>query len=191
MVAAKPNVKIPEIDMSLENWIYNTRSILHFPVTILTVLALLVAGTFVEIVPRKSLEVFDSTLGRIVFFIVPIFLAYSIDWPTGVLAAMVSLIVFSKLQKSEIDEGFTNSVDSDTGDISTKIISSPHRWFVEKILGESPLAISSDRIRTSRDQDETQRTSSSLSSTGVSSGSSGSTSSTEDQLSLSTSSSNK
>lgn len=186
MVATKANVKIPEMDTSLGNWIYNTRSMLHFPVTVITVAALLVAGTFAETASRKSLEFLDSTLGRVIFFIAPIFIAYAIDWPTGVLAATVSLIVYAKLQKPDVDEGFTDSSDDNTSDVSTKIISSSHRWFVEKVLGESPVAISSDRIRTSAVQGETQRSNSSLSSASETSGSSPTHSS-----SFSSSSSNK
>ncbi len=137
---------------------------LHFPFTIIIVSALLVAGTFAETSSRKSLEFLDSTLGNVLFFVIPILIAYMIDWPTGVLAATVALIVFAKLKKPGVDEGFTDSPDDNTSDVSTKIISSSHRWFVEKVLGESPVAISSDRIRTSAVQGETQRSSSSLSS---------------------------
>jgi len=90
-------------------------------------------------------------------------IAYMIDWSTGVLAATVALIVFAKLQRGDDDEGFMDSSDSDKSDVTTKIISNSHRWFVEKILGESPVAISSDRIRTSAVQGETQRSSSSSS----------------------------
>lgn len=182
-MVAKP--KVPEMDMSLGNWIYNTRFILHFPVTIIIVTALLVMGTFAETAPRKSLEFLDSTFGKIIFFIVPLFIAHTLDWPTGLLAATVCLIIFTRLQKVDVDEGFTDSPEN--SDVTTKIISSPHRWFIEKILGESPLAISSDRIHTSTVQDESQRTSTTASS---SSGTSGNTSA-PDIISLTSSSSNK
>jgi hypothetical protein len=161
MVAAKP--KATEIDMSLDSWIYNTRSVLQFPLTILTIIALLIGGTFTETAPRKSLEFLDSTVGKIVFFIIPLVLGYLFSWSTGLLAAVVSLILFTRLQKIDLDEGFMDSVDSDTSDVTTKIILSPHRWFVEKILGENPMSISSDRIRTTMIQDENQRTRSSTS----------------------------
>jgi len=162
-MVAKVDPKVPEMDMSLGNWIYNTRSMLHFPFTVVVVAALLVAGTFAETSSRKSLEALDSNLGRVILFILPMLIAYMIDWSTGVLAATVALIVFAKLQRGDDDEGFMDSSDSDKSDVTTKIISNSHRWFVEKILGESPVAISSDRIRTSAVQGETQRSSSSSS----------------------------
>ena len=152
--------KAPEIDTSLEAWIYNIRTVLHFPGTVLTVAALLVSGTFIESASRKSLEILDNVFGRILGFVLPIAIAYMIDWQTGLLAASVSLILFARLQKHDGGEGFLNGTSSDSVQ-STKIVSNTHRWFVEKVLGEMPLAISSDRIQTKRYDDDDSRTSSS------------------------------
>jgi hypothetical protein len=161
----KANVdKIPEIDTSLEAWIYNIRTVLHFPGMVLTVAALLVSGTFIESASRKSLEILDNVFGRILGFVLPIAIAYALDWQTGLLAASVSLILFARLQKHDSGEGFLNGTSSDSVQ-STKIVSNTHRWFVEKVLGEMPLAISSDRIQTKRYDDDDSRTSSSSSMT--------------------------
>uniref|UniRef100_A0A6C0AP38 Uncharacterized protein n=1 Tax=viral metagenome TaxID=1070528 RepID=A0A6C0AP38_9ZZZZ len=153
----------PEIDMSILSWITNTHSVLQWPLTIISVAGLLVLGSFVEIAPRKSLEILDNTLGRSLFFILPFLIAVLIDWPTGLLAATVSLIIFARLQKPDSSEGFSDT--SDSGDSSTKFISNSHRWFIERILGESPLAISSDRVTTSSSKDSDIRSSSSSMST--------------------------
>ena len=126
------------------------------PLTILSVLGLIIAGSFAEIAPRKSLEFLDTTLGLIVFFLFPLFISYALDWATGLLAAVTVLIVFTRLQKPDISEGFID-------DISTEIIPNPKRWFVEKVLGEIPIAISSDRISRSYTSDTDDRTSSSSS----------------------------
>jgi len=152
----------PEMDFSMRSWLSNTYSVLHFPITILSVVGLLVAGTFAEMASRKSLEFLDNIIGTSLFFIVPFIFAISLDWATGLLAAVVSLIIFTRLQKHDSSEGF-----SDNGNVeqSTKIISNPHRWFVEKILGESPVAISSDKIVSLSERDQNIRTSSSVSMT--------------------------
>jgi len=147
----------PEIDTSIESWIFNMKSILNFPVTVLTVISLLVAGSFAEIAPRKSLEFMDNVVGNVIFFMAPLAFAYGLGWPTGLLAAVVSLIIFTRLQKEDIDEGFVDSTD-DMSSV-TKIVSNPHRWFVEKMLGERPVAISSDRVLT-RAVEQENRTSS-------------------------------
>jgi hypothetical protein len=160
------------MDTSLEAWIYNIRTVLHFPGTVLTVAGLLVAGAFAETAPRKSLEFLDSILGQALLFLLPLFLALMLDWPTGLLAGSICLIIFARLQKaepdSEVQEGFASSLDAsnDTGSDTvhnTKIVSSNKRWFVEKVLGETPIAISSDRITVKRYEDNDNRTSSSSS----------------------------
>ena len=148
-----------EIDMSFLSWMTNTHSVLHWPLTILSIVGLLVLGSFVEIAPRKSLEFLDNIFGRSLFFILPFLIAVLIDWPTGLLTATVSLIIFAKLQKPDSSEGFSDV--SDNTDNSTKFISNSHRWFIERILGESPLAISSDRVTTSLSKGADIRSSSS------------------------------
>jgi predicted membrane protein len=148
----------PQMDFSMSSWLSNTYSVLHFPITVLSVTSLLVAGTFAEMASRKSLEFLDNIIGTILFFIVPFIFAFFLDWATGLLAAVVSLIIFTRLQKPDSSEGF-----SDNGNVeqSTKIISNPHRWFVERILGESPVAISSDKVVSLSERDQNIRTSSS------------------------------
>jgi hypothetical protein len=149
-----------EIDMSLMSWLTNTHTVLHWPATILLVAGLLVTGAFAEIAPRKSLEFLNNTLGYSLFFIMPFVFTALIDWPTGLLAAVVSLVLFARLLQKDTEEGFSDTVD-DTSGQSTKVISNPHRWFIERMLGETPVAISSDRIVTSAVQDENVKASSS------------------------------
>jgi len=157
----KAKTEIPEMDTSIGGWIYNIRTVLHFPGTVLTVITLIISGAFIESASRKSLEMLDNVFGKILSFAVPVSLAYVIDWQTGLLAAVVALILFARLQKNDT-EGFLNGTGSDSVQ-STKIVQSTHRWFVEKVLGEMPIAISSDRIQTKRYDDNDTRTSSSSS----------------------------
>ena len=151
-------LEIPVDDISIGSWIHNAHFILQFPATILIILSLLVAGTFAEIAPRKSLEFLDNPFGMILFFIIPLILTEFLDWPTGLIAAVVCLIIHTRLQKADVDEGFVDSID-DLSD--TMIVSNPHRWFVEKILGERPIMISSDRVVTHAVEEENTRNSSS------------------------------
>ena len=151
---------LEEIDTSLMSWLTNSHAVLHWPSTILSVIGLIVAGSFAQIAPRNSMEFLDNTLGSIVFFIAPFIFTALIDWPTGLLAAVVSLIFFARLQKRDSSEGFSDVSDSDQ---TTKLISNPHRWYIEKVLGERPIAISSDRVGTSVSEEENTRTSSSSS----------------------------
>jgi len=155
--------KLGEMDRSMWSWLLNISDVMKFPFTILAMAGLLVTGAFIEIAPRRSLEFLDNTVGSILFFTVPfIFMSY-FDWSTGLLAAVVSLIVFTRLEKGDSDEGFSDKSDDDK-EVSTKVISNPHRWFIERVLGEEPVAISSDRIITSAVQNQDNKSSSSSSS---------------------------
>ena len=158
--------KIPKMDTSLEGWIYNIRSVLYFPSTVITVILLLVAGTFVERSPRGYLDYLNNIFGMSALFIIPLLIAVFNDWPTGLLAAVVGIIVFALLRKNDpvVSEGFTNGYAAQT----TKLVSNPQRWFVEKVLGEMPVAISSDRIQTRRVDDDDTGTNSSSSSSMIS-----------------------
>ena len=154
------------IDTSLESWIYNIRTVLHFPGNIFLIIGLLVFGTFIENIPREVINLLDNPISQAVLFILPLTVSLFISWSTGLLTACICLIIFTRIQKLktlEIDEheGFLNG--SNDSIQSTKLISNPHRWFIEKVLGETPLAISSDRIQTTRTEDSDNRTSSSSS----------------------------
>jgi hypothetical protein len=146
-----------EIDTSLKSWIFNTHTVIKSPLTILSVIGLIIAGAFAEIAPRKSLEFLDTTFGSILFFAIPLSISYFLDWATGLLATVVSLIIFTRLQKQDVSEGFIDDLSM------TELIPSPKRWFVEKVLGETPIAISSDRVSSSQMKDTDSRTSSSSS----------------------------
>jgi predicted membrane protein len=160
----KPLPVVPELDTSLTAWLMNTGAVMKFPITILSMAGLLVIGTFVEIAPRKSLEFLNNTLGSCLFFILPLVIANYLDWSTGLVSAVVSLVVFARLQKEDGSEGFSDDMANNSKELSTKVVSNPHRWFVERVLGEEPVAISSDRIVTSAVQNEDTKASSSSSS---------------------------
>jgi hypothetical protein len=147
----------------------------------MVVIGLLVAGAFAETAPRKTLGFLDNHIGHALFFVIPIFIAVVLDWATGLLAAVICLIIFARLQRSNdtdrdadggINEGFASGGNSNDTVQTTKLVSNPQRWFVEKVLGEMPVAISSDRIQTKRFEDNDHRTSSSssMSTTGSSDG---------------------
>lgn len=159
-----------EMDSSLKGWIFNTYTTIKSPITVLCVIVLLITGSFAEIAPRKSLEFLDSTLGLMLLFVSPLVVSAILDWPTGLLTAVISLIIVARLQRYDVSEGFASRDDR----MITELIPNPKRWFVEKVLGETPIAISSDRVSSSEMKDIDTRTSSSsaMSSAGTSDGSS-------------------
>jgi len=154
----------PVMDKSIQAWIYNIQHVLGFPITVLGVAGLLVAGAFAQTAPRKSLEFLNNYLGRSLFFLLPIFISCILDWATGLLAAVTALIFFARLQVEDDAEGFApKQSEGFAYELTTEIIPTSKRWFVEKVQGETPIAISSDRIRRGYGTDEDSRTNSSSS----------------------------
>ena len=160
-----------EMDTSLKGWLFNIHTTIKTPLTVISVVFLLRAGSFAQIAPRKSLEFLDTGMGSLLFFATPLAVSMVLDWPTALLTAVISLIIVARLQRDDVSEGFSSSNDDRT---MTELIPSPKRWFVEKVLGETPIAISSDRISSSVTKDIDTRTSSSssMTSSGTSDGSS-------------------
>jgi hypothetical protein len=160
-----------EMDSSLKGWIFNTHTTIKSPITVISVVLLLIAGSFAKIAPRKSLEFLDTSFGSLLFFVTPLAVSMVLDWPTGLLTAVISLILVARLEDNDVSEGFSTSDDLST---MTELIPNPKRWFVEKLLGETPIAILSDRVSSSEMRDINTRTSSSsaMSSAGTSDGTS-------------------
>jgi hypothetical protein len=149
-----------ETSATLLAWMDNAHSVLEKPATVLTVLILIVIGSFVELSPRKDLMILSNVVGSSIFFVVPLLLVLFLDWATGLLAATVALIIFARIQTEDDEEGFdVNQPVTDTIN-STKIVNTSKRWFVEKVLGERPIAISADKVLTSAISDSDNRTSS-------------------------------
>ena len=149
----------PEIDFSAESWIYNIRTTLYTPYMLFSLIGLVVAGSFLEMTSRKSLDLLDNVVGKTALFLMPFYFAYTADWAMGLLAAVVSMIIFSKLKVEDKEEGFVNESDTDDG-ISTKLVTNSRRWFIEKVLGEHPVAIADDRVITRAVSDQDMRTNS-------------------------------
>jgi hypothetical protein len=102
----------------------------------------------------------SNVVGSSIFFVVPLLLVLFLDWATGLLAATVALIIFARIQTEDDEEGFdVNQPVTDTIN-STKIVNTSKRWFVEKVLGERPIAISADKVLTSAIADSDNRTNS-------------------------------
>jgi hypothetical protein len=117
---------------TLGEWIDNMYVTLIIPAKILTVFALILIGTYVEISPRKSIEILESQVLLFLLFCLPFFFVYMIDWPTGLLAATIVVITYSRLQKQDSEtEGFTTD---------TSIVSESKQWLAEQMLGETNVA---------------------------------------------------
>jgi hypothetical protein len=93
----------------------------------------------------------DSLLGRVVAIAVVYGIVEAFGWVYGLLAAMAYILILNGVSRSNTGtlEGFDGG-----GTVSEKKIIG-RRWFVEKVLGEHPRKIATDRVYTSAVEDFT------------------------------------
>jgi hypothetical protein len=108
------------------------------------VLVLLIV--YSPLIPSSYRSFANSPLGRIIGLAFIYFIIESFGWVYGLLTAMAFLVMLYGSTTSEI-EGFDGG-----GSVSEKK-KIGKRWFVEKVLGEHPDKIATDRVTTQAIQD--------------------------------------
>ncbi len=95
-------------------------------------------------VPVSLRMLMDSLLGRILGVLWIYGITESLGWVYGILTAMAFLLLLYRSPSSPYDsrEGFDGG-----GTVSEKRRIGK-RWFVERVLGEQPVAIATDRVTT-------------------------------------------
>lgn len=103
-----------------------------------------------SVIPSEYHIFIDSLLGRIIGIGVVYGVIESLGWVYGILTAMAFLLLLNGSSSSSMfstQEGFDGG-----GSVSEKKRIGK-RWFVEKILGEQPLKIATDKVTTLPVQD--------------------------------------
>ena len=130
---------------------------------------LVIAITFVEQIPSVISRQATTLPGRLLSFVILLGILSYTRWLHGFLfVVLVALMMVSKktvegFLGSHISEGFTSSKNKsqstfgaegfEPSDYSTLIVPSKKKWFVEEVLGENPVAIVDEKVRTSAIQD--------------------------------------
>ena len=96
--------------------------------------ALVIAIVFVKEIPIEVRGTAGSALGRLVLFFVTIILADQYSWITGLLMAILSLLLLS-LGPRTVQEGFQAPYNG------MKLITEKDKWWVERVFKENPIAI--------------------------------------------------
>ena len=126
------------------------------PLTIYTLLGLVLAIVYVKQIPLKIRRYADSFLGRLVLFALTIVVAKYTTWSNGLLVAVFTLLLLSMSPRTT--EGFQ--------DVSSKKkITDKNLWWVEQVFKENPTEIDEDEVVTSAIQDGSTNQKSSTSST--------------------------
>lgn len=112
---------------------------------------LLLLIVYSPIVPLDYRRFMDSLLGRVFGIAIVYGVIESLGWVYGLLTALVFLTMLRGISKINplvvAEEGFDGG-----GTVSEKRRIGK-RWFVEKVLGENPIKIATDKVQTTAVQD--------------------------------------
>jgi len=95
-----------------------------------------------SIIPNEYRVFADSALGRVFALAIVYGIVESLGWIYGLLTALAFLLVLNGAPRFSIQEAF----DGGGAVTEKKIVGT--RWFVEKVLGERPKKIATDRVTT-------------------------------------------
>jgi hypothetical protein len=104
---------------------------------------LIILIVFVEEIPSEYKNLADSLLGRILTVGIAYGVIYFMGWIYGLLTVLAYLMLIHGSRRIVFSEGFEGG-----GTINEKKIVGK-RWFVEKVLGETPKKIETDKVQTS------------------------------------------
>lgn len=105
---------------------------------------------YTPLIPADIRRFADSMIGRIVMVGSVYGVIQTLGWVYGLLTAMAFLVLLQGVSRSpmfSVTEGFDGG-----GTVSEKRRMG-RRWFVERVLGEHPEKIATDRVMTSAIQD--------------------------------------
>jgi hypothetical protein len=111
-----------------------------FPLLYGAIMVLLI--TYAHVVPMNLRMFADSLLGRLLAIGAIYGVVHGLGWIYGLLTAMAFLLILHGAVRNPL-----SSLEGFDGGTSEKKVSG-RRWFVEKVLGETPAAISTDRVTT-------------------------------------------
>ncbi len=116
-------------------------------------IALVLGITYVGQIPDRFSYQANSILGRLLLFLVAVFVADTYSWVYGVLMALFIVLLIAVSPRTSSAEGFQNGGGRGGSDTDIKLISQKKRWWSEEILQENPIGIEEEKVKTSAIQD--------------------------------------
>ena len=114
-------------------------------VNYILLLFIVVAIAFVQNIPIGIRKWFNTLVGSAVGLGIVTVAYYQFNWTTALMLALLLVLTMNSSILST-DEGFEPGLD-------TRIITNRKKWYVEQVLGENPLNIEEDTVKTQSIQD--------------------------------------
>ena len=142
------------------------------PLNVYFGVAIVLLITYVGKIPDSVASFADSFLGRGALFLLTLFIASLYSWVYAVLIGLFAVLLLAVAPRSSGSasgsgkEGFHSSLDGkeNTVDTDVKLITQKKKWWIEEVMGENPIGIEEEKVKTSAIQDNTNSSSSTTSS---------------------------
>ena len=126
-------------------------------------LGLVLTSVYVSRIPPTTLAYFKRPFYQLVGFVLIILITAQYGWIHGILGALAFALIVSRALRQR-SEGMTNFTPLEATpnvfiieDSTTEIVPKGHRWFLEKIMGETPILIQEKGVSTSAIQDMSEK----------------------------------
>lgn len=136
------------------------------PIEVVMVFFITTLIVFLEKVPIEIRKQADTFLGRALLLTVIVVITILFGWPLGILSTLASALFIGaggvhpivKRMTEGMTEGFAKGMtEGFAPDMNIRMIPDKKKWFIEEVLGENPLMIEDQTVRTSAVQDLTER----------------------------------
>jgi hypothetical protein len=124
-------------------------------------IGLILLCVYVSRIPRTTLLLFANPGYQALGAVSIILITLQYGWIHGIMAALAFALLVSRAIR-KINEGLVDYVPFSVNtlvieDPDTTYVAENHRWFVERVLGETPFLIREKEVRTSAVQDLSER----------------------------------
>lgn len=125
-------------------------------------LGLVLTSVYVSRIPKETLGYFRNPFGQALGLGAVLFITTTYGWVHGIVAALAYALVVSRaLRRGGDIESFDDIVDYPAVVLpegqDTILVPKNHRWFLEKVMGETPFLIRDKEVTTSAVQDLSDR----------------------------------
>jgi len=128
------------------------------PIEVVMVFFITTLIVFLEKVPIEIRKQADTFLGRALLLTVIVVITILFGWPLGILSTLAAALFIGAGGVHPIVKRMTEGMtEGFAPDINIRMIPDKKKWFIEEVLGENPLMIEDQTVRTSAVQDLTER----------------------------------
>ena len=126
-------------------------------------LGLVLLSVYVSRIPTTTIVYFRKPLYQFLGLVLILLVTTQYGWIHGILAALAyALLVSRALRTNGTQEGLVDYIPFSANtlvieDPDTTYVPENHRWFIERVMGETPFLIREKEVRTSAVQDLSER----------------------------------